>query len=250
MPSLPIRIAILECDTPLTNTRAEYGGYGGVFKSLLIAGTAVLSPPLAPSDLSFSVFDVVTAQEYPKLDDIDAVLITGSKHNSFDNDPWILKLVDFCKGVLAQQRVRIIGVCFGHQILGRALGSEVGRSEKGWEVSVTPIELTAKGQEIFGKDKIAVHQMHRDVVFSYPPGVENLAYTSKCTVQAMYIPKRLITVQGHPEFTGKIVREILVARHEAGIFDEEMLEEAVGRVDSSHDGVLIAGAFLRFLLEE
>lgn len=249
MPSLPIRIAILECDTPLTNTRAEYGGYGGVFKSLLTAGTAVLNPPLAPSDLSFSIFDVVTGQEYPKLDDIDAVLITGSKHNSFDNDLWILKLVEFCKGVLEQRRVRLIGVCFGHQILGRALGSEVGRSEKGWEISVTPIELTAKGQEIFGKDTIAIHQMHRDVVFSYPPGVENLAYTSKCTVQAMYIPKRLITVQGHPEFTGKIVREILVARHGAGVFDDEMLGEAVGRVDSSHDGVVIAGAFLRFLLE-
>lgn len=114
----------------------------------------MLNPPLAPSDLSFSIFDVVTGQEYPKLDDIDAVLITGSKHNSFDNDLWILKLVEFCKGVLEQRRVRLIGVCFGHQILGRALGSEVGRSEKGWEISVTPIELTAKGQEIFGKDTI------------------------------------------------------------------------------------------------
>jgi GMP synthase-like glutamine amidotransferase len=154
MPSPPLRIAILECDTPLPGTNSQYGGYGGVFTSLLHKATSRLSPPLSPSDLVLSIYDVVTAQEYPKLEDIDAVLLTGSKHNSFDNDPWIIKLVDFCKVVLEQNRVRIIGICFGHQILGRALGSEVGRSDKGWEISVTPIELTAKGQELFGQDTL------------------------------------------------------------------------------------------------
>lgn len=93
----------------------------------------------------------MTKQEYPSLDDIDAILITGSKYNSFDQDPWILKLVEFTQGVLAQSRVRCIGVCFGHQIVGRALGVKVARSEGGWEVSVTAIDLTKKGQEIFGK---------------------------------------------------------------------------------------------------
>jgi len=30
------------------------------------------------------------------------------------------------------------------------MGARVGRSERGWEVSVVPIELTEKGREIFG----------------------------------------------------------------------------------------------------
>jgi len=47
--------------------------------------------------------------------------------------------------------VRIVAACFGHQIVGRALGARVGRSEKGWETSVTAIDLTKRGQEIFGK---------------------------------------------------------------------------------------------------
>jgi hypothetical protein len=58
--------------------------------------------------------------------------------------------VEFTKKVLAQNRVRLIGVCFGHQIIGRALEQKVGRSDRGWEVSVTPMELTAKGKELFG----------------------------------------------------------------------------------------------------
>lgn len=76
------------------------------------------------------------------------------EHNSFDNDPWILKLVEFTEKLSKQDRVRIIGVCFGHQILGRALGVKVGRSDDGWEISVLPVELSAKGKEIFQQETL------------------------------------------------------------------------------------------------
>ena len=159
MPPLPLRIAILECDTPLENTRAKYGGYGGVFTQLLRAGADALGYPglSSTSGLELSIFDVVTKQEYPKLEDVDGILLSGSKHNSFDNDPWILKLVDFTKEVLAQRRVRLIGVCFGHQIIGRAMGVKVGRSDQGWEVAVTDVDLTKRGQELFGKPSLVGH---------------------------------------------------------------------------------------------
>jgi GMP synthase-like glutamine amidotransferase len=91
--------------------------------------------------------------------------------------------------------------------------------------------------------------MHRDIVYNYPDGVESLAYTETCAVQGMYIPQRLITVQGHPEFNEDIVREILIARHGSGIFDDEMFKDSMARVDKYQDGVAVSQAFLRFLLE-
>jgi GMP synthase-like glutamine amidotransferase len=156
MPSLPLRIAMLECDTPLTSTRAKYGGYGGVFAALLSAAADALGSANLSSKhgLDLTTWDVVDAQNYPCLDDIDAILLTGSRYNSFDDTPWIVKLVDFTKKVLAQERVRIIGVCFGHQIVGRAMGVKVDRSPAGWEASVTAIDLTKRGQEIFGRPAI------------------------------------------------------------------------------------------------
>lgn len=55
------------------------------------------------------------------------------------------------KEVLAQDRVRVIGVCYGHQIVGRALGAKVAKSEGGaWEVSVCGVVPTEKGKELFG----------------------------------------------------------------------------------------------------
>jgi GMP synthase-like glutamine amidotransferase len=95
----------------------------------------------------------------------------------------------------------------------------------------------------------ALFQMHRDIVYEYPEGVEELAYTDKCAVQGMHVSKRLITVQGHPEFNEEIVREIMKLRHAAGIFDDETFNDAMGRVDKNQDGVIVASAFLKFLLE-
>lgn len=68
----------------------------------------------------------------------------------------MLRLVEFTKEVLAQKRVRLIGVCFGHQITGRALGAPVVRSEKGFELSVIDLNLTARGKEIFDGKNVLV----------------------------------------------------------------------------------------------
>jgi hypothetical protein len=56
-------------------------------------------------------------------------------------------------------------------------------------------------------------------------------------------------VQGHPEFTGRIVREILESRKGMGILSDEIYQGGIDRVDDEHDGVEIARAFLKFLRE-
>ena len=91
--------------------------------------------------------------------------------------------------------------------------------------------------------------MHRDIVFDYPPGVEELGSSPVCRVQGMYAPKRLISVQGHPEFNQEIETEIIKARHAQGIFDDTQYEDGMKRVALNHDGVVVSEAFLKFLLE-
>ncbi|PGH02421.1 hypothetical protein AJ79_07653 [Helicocarpus griseus UAMH5409] len=248
----PLRIAVLESDTPLDNTRAKYGGYGGVFEALLWASAKQLNQPdkIDPSSgLEISKWDVVNDDKYPSLEDIDAVLITGSKHNSFDDIPWINRLVEYTSKILAQDRVRIIGVCFGHQIIGRAMGVKVGPNEGGWEVAVHSMDLTDKGKELFGLEKLRLQQMHRDIVHYCPPGLTLLGSSPVCQVQGMYSPGRFISVQGHPEFTKDIVAEILEKRREAGIFPSGVYENGIANVGSEHDGVTVGTAFLRFLIE-
>ncbi|OAA38805.1 Glutamine amidotransferase type 1 [Metarhizium rileyi] len=247
--SSTLRLAILECDTPQPQTRAHFGGYAGVFTALLSSAAKTLDPPQdLSSTVTISAHDVVNdLYSYPALEDVDALLLTGSRHTAFDNDPWILKLVDFTKRAIESGRIRVVGVCFGHQIIGRAVGAGVGKSEKGWEVAVTEVNLTAKGKEIFAMDKMRIHQMHRDIVQNFPPEAIPLGGNAFCPVQAMYHPGRYITVQGHPEFTNDIISEILFNRHTVGIFTDDVYEDAIKRASVPHDGVAIGKAFLKFL---
>ena len=91
--------------------------------------------------------------------------------------------------------------------------------------------------------------MHRDMVFFYPQGVEELGSSPACKVQGMYSPKRLLTVQGHPEFNQEIMEEILDTRHALGVFNDEQLEAGKKRAMMPHDGLIVSQAFVRFLLE-
>ncbi|KAL9576111.1 MAG: hypothetical protein Q9203_007801, partial [Teloschistes exilis] len=193
-----LRIAILECDTGLPKALAKYKRYGAISSALLKSGAEAAG--LRDGDVEIGTWDVVNeVGVFPKLEDVDGVFLTGSKFDSFADIPWTNKLVDYVKEILAQDRVRLVGVCFGHQIIGRAMGAQVGRNEsQGWEVSVTDVDLTEEGKKLFdGKDTLqSIYQMHKDIIFDYPlpfPTVQPLGSTARCKVQGMFVPRRILT---------------------------------------------------------
>ncbi|MBE3047656.1 hypothetical protein IMZ48_35115, partial [Candidatus Bathyarchaeota archaeon] len=91
----PIRLAILEADSPQPKAAARYGNYTGLFTSLL--ATAVAPDPVADHFAITRHHVVNDTSAYPALEDVDAVLITGSKHSSYMDDEWIVALTDFTR---------------------------------------------------------------------------------------------------------------------------------------------------------
>lgn len=86
----PIRIAVLEADIKFT----KYGGYRGLYNSLLQAAADSLGWPR--DRLEISAWDVVNWKEgqlrgYPDLGEVDAVLISGSGEYFSDLHDCILK---------------------------------------------------------------------------------------------------------------------------------------------------------------
>lgn len=76
----PLRVAILECDEPIGKTKERYGGYGAVFEDLLDTSAneiATIDRSKKPQ-LELSRWDIVNSDIYPNLDNVDAVLMTGS----------------------------------------------------------------------------------------------------------------------------------------------------------------------------
>lgn len=96
-------------------------------------------------------------------------------------------------------------------------------------------------------DQKAIHQMHHDIICSYPPGVSALGMSSVCEVQGMFVPGKLLTLQGHPEFHDEIMLELLKASKDLGFEDEALIDDAMSRVNNKHDGTLIAAILLKFV---
>jgi GMP synthase-like glutamine amidotransferase len=101
-----------------------------------------LFEPLIPKEMKFKThaYDVVHKRQYPSdadLENIDALVISGSFEDDADNDStWILRLAGFLIRVADDMpRIRILGICFGLQIIARAFGpSPIVKNEKGWFV--------------------------------------------------------------------------------------------------------------------
>jgi GMP synthase-like glutamine amidotransferase len=156
--------------------------------------------------------------------------------------------------------MRFSGVCFGHQILCRMLGSSVEPTSSGeWELAHTPLQLTELGQQLFRTkdDTIHLHQMHQDQVTTVPSHkttsllskddhVRVWASTEHTQIQGTYLQDRLFTSQGHLGFDEKMVhRQIEMRQESGGIKDDKHALEAKETAALVHDGVLVAAAILR-----
>jgi hypothetical protein len=157
-PAPPIRLAILLADEPLPSVVEKLGRFEAIFTSMFKAACQGLNPPQTlDSQLTVTAHNVVAASgaSYPDPASIDAVLITGSRHSAYADDDWIVRLTAFTRRLLVgDDGVRVIGVCFGHQIVARALGARVAPSPFGWELSVTEMQLTEEGKAVFGVEKL------------------------------------------------------------------------------------------------
>ncbi|RGP77480.1 hypothetical protein FLONG3_4399 [Fusarium longipes] len=247
-----LRIAVLECDTPFPSIVEKCGTYANAFRDLLDKGLKHEALGDKGKDVNYEIsrWDVVTAQEYPGVEEADAFLLTGSKHTSFADEPWILKLVEFVQTVYTSTDKPIVGICFGHQIIARALGAKVAVSPGGWEICVDRIDLNETGQKLLGVPSLGLHQMHRDAVLEVPEGLVNLGSSSKCEIQGLYKPGRIISFQAHPEFDDFIMGEIMQARYAQKVFSKEMYEEGITRARAEHDGVLVSAKIWEFLLSK
>jgi GMP synthase (glutamine-hydrolysing) len=137
------------------------------------------------------------------------LILSGSELSAAEKNPRDLELCSMIRDFVARDR-RILGICYGHQMIARALvGSACCRRAKtpefGWKsLLIQPNTLFAGIPEL-----IAVHS-HYDEVFDLPPPFRVIASTADCAVQAFaYGAQPVWGTQFHPEMTFDLGTDML-----------------------------------------
>lgn len=155
---------------------------------------------------------VVDAEHGGTLPDPGAscgVIVTGSQAMVTDNLPWSLALEAWIPPVV-EAGVPFLGICYGHQLLARALGGGVGFHPGGREMGTVDVRLlpACSGDLLFGSlpTPFKAHVSHAQTVLELPQGAVRLACNAFEPTHAFRFGARAWGVQFHPEFDAEIMK--------------------------------------------
>jgi GMP synthase-like glutamine amidotransferase len=229
-------IGILQADSVMENLQPVHGNYPGMFTDVL---------GYVDSNIEFRHYDVEHG-EYPEdLNECDGYVITGSKKSVYDDEPWIHVLSTFVLQ-LHEHKKKIVGICFGHQLIAQALGGRTEAADVGWGVGVHDNQVVKN--EAFMEPQIegfALVVSHKDQVSELPLGAELLATSDFCPNAMFRIDDHILTFQGHPEFTKAYSKELMEMREE--ILGKEKFRAGMNSLSRSHDGETISSWIVRFI---
>lgn len=231
-----MRLGVLQCDSVRTELQPQFGDYPDMFRSLLT--TESVQP-------EFAVYDLTAAQFPASLDECDAWLFTGSKWSVYDADEWIARAHELARA-LHEQRRPTIGICFGHQLIARALGGRVEKAPVGWGVGVHTMRVLEERPWMDPPRRtLSLLVSHQDQVLEAPRGAELLATHEFCPHDMFQIGTHILTFQGHPEFPRDYSRATMEMRRE--LLGEETFGEGMASLSSEIEPGVAAAWIHRFL---
>jgi GMP synthase-like glutamine amidotransferase len=159
-------LAILETDVTPTSISDVEGTFADGVERFVRCGLNKAQAPIP--EVRITKWNVVERQSYPTLEDVDGLFLTAGSmtlrsllkyivcqltliigYSAYDDHPWAFPLMDFLKKAY-ENEIPILSICYGLQILTRALGGRVTKNPKGSELSITAVDLTPEGVDLFG----------------------------------------------------------------------------------------------------
>ncbi len=223
-----MKIGILMTGHPPENMM-EGGRYDQYFARLLDG-----------NDFTFKGYAVVDNEFPASVDEADGWLITGSRHGAYEDHDWIPPLEEFIRTAWAAKKP-MIGVCFGHQIIAKAMGGKVEKFAGGWSVGRTEYKM--------GDRKVAINAWHQDQVVQRPEGTEVIASTDFCENAGLLYGDTFWTIQPHPEYDSDFIEGLIRTRGK-GVVPEALMSTALGQLDKPTDRHEIAKEMAAFFKKE
>jgi GMP synthase-like glutamine amidotransferase len=231
-----MKLCILDNDILDGHLAETYGSFGSLFSQLFTRIGARWETSIFHTQLG----------HYPNsFDDFDAVLLTGSRADSFSDDAWVVELRRQVTELLKQEK-KMVGVCFGHQLIALCLGAPVSRAPQGWGAGRMTYDWhrtdLLPGEK---RAQVALLASHQDQVHSLPPGAKLVASSPFCPVASFTLGNYVFCIQPHPEFSADISAYLLDKRR--ALLGEEKYIASRDSLVHGHEGDDIARLVVAFL---
>jgi len=218
------RIAILKTGAPPAALAVIHGDYPAMFRAILGEGVKT------------ETFDV-QAGERPEPAVFDVAIITGSSAGVYEPDAWIGALMDWIRA--ARGKVKLIGVCFGHQAMAQALGGRVEKSERGWGVGLHRYDVVSREPWMtLAAATVAIPVSHQDQVVEKPADARVILRSDFTPFAGLAWDDDAISFQCHPEFSPLYAGELTAGRR--GLIDDALVDEALRTLDAGDDRAVMA----------
>ncbi|WP_295470120.1 amidotransferase [uncultured Pseudomonas sp.] len=235
---MSLRICILETDILRPELVDPYRGYGHMFE-VLFSGQ--------PIEAQFVIHNVMQGDYPDDSERFDAYLVTGSKADSFGSDPWIQVLKTYLLG-LYQRGEKLLGICFGHQLLALLLGGKTERATQGWGVGIHHYRIERSAPWMSpGLETMTLLISHQDQVTRLPENATVIASSDFCRYAAYHIDDQVLCFQGHPEFIHDYSKALMHIRQES--LGKELYERALSGLGHDHHGRVVGEWMLRFVAQ-
>jgi len=195
-------LLILVTGEPVPRTQERVGSFAGLVRAGLSGAWQG----------GFVEVDARSAERLPEPAGFAGVIVTGSASSVTERAPWILRSEEYLAKAVEQEHP-VLGICFGHQLLGQALGGLVERNPRGREMGTVELTMVADDPLLEpGLPPALAHATHVDSVTVLPGGARVLATTALEPHAAVRFGERAWGVQFHPEFDEQVMTEYIETR--------------------------------------
>ncbi len=231
-----MKVAILQCDDVLEKLQPEFGSYNNMIQGMF---------QVLDSSFEFDTFNCPQGEYPDNIDYYDFYITTGSKAGAHEDELWISRLIQFVQKLELRQK-KLIGICFGHQVIARAKNQLVKKSEKGWGVGVAINRVIANPDWMKEhKTELNIIVSHQDQVVSIPEEALVIAESDFCPYFVVQWNKYFLSIQGHPEWNVNYSRALMEERRT--IIPSERIEAGINSLSIKPDNELFTRWIIDFI---
>lgn len=214
--TVPLRLAVLKTGFPVPEVEAKEGPFAKMFRDRIITDKLLSDVVVDEIDLMNAALD----DPDPALAAFDGVIMSGSASMLDEELPWMHRAIRIAK-TLAHSDTPFLGVCFGHQVLGRAMEADVGNNARGRRMGTVEVNRS-KSDPLFDNmpQSFPAQVSHVDVIRSAGPHLEVVGTSPHDPCHMVRFGDSTWGVQFHPEFSRWTVGHYLKARGD--IVDAEL----------------------------